>query len=88
MPQKSSVGTADSKQEEGHEGTTTSDMSQRDQNAKERQNYKRKPGQSDVDRTMGSNEERLQKRLRTMDQSEDRNQEGEKEDSEVSGMSK
>ncbi len=73
------MGTADSKQEEGHDGTTTSDMSQRDKDAADRQNYKRRPGHSDADRTMGSAEERVHKRLRTMDQAEERG-EGEKKD--------
>ena len=60
----------------------TSDMSQKDKNAADRQNYKRRPGQSDMDRTMGSAEERIHKRLRTMEQAEDRNEgnQGEEKD--------
>ena len=69
-------------QEEGHDGTTTSDMSQKDKNVADRQNYKRRPGQSDMDRTMGSAEERIHKRLRTTEQAEERSEgnQGEEKD--------
>ncbi|XP_038059884.1 midasin-like [Patiria miniata] len=65
--EKENVGSAESSLQEGHEGAVPSKTLPRQNRSEQRQNYKRQPGQSDADRSLGSAEERVHKRLRTMD---------------------
>ena len=55
----------------------------RQNRSEQRQNYKRQPGHSDAERSLGSMEERVHKRLRTMDAGDE---EKENADAQVSGL--
>ncbi|XDA78991.1 hypothetical protein R6Z07F_009052 [Ovis aries] len=60
-------GAADANQAEGHESSFMARMASQKHTRKNTQSFKRKPGQADNERSMGDHNERVHKRLRTMD---------------------
>ncbi|XP_065113160.1 midasin [Paramisgurnus dabryanus] len=60
-------GAADASQSEGHDSKLTARMSSQKQREKNTQSFKRKPGQADNERSMGDYNERVNKRLRTVE---------------------
>ncbi|XP_078699924.1 midasin-like [Branchiostoma floridae x Branchiostoma belcheri] len=64
--QDQGVGMTPSDQDGGESGVTSSAVAPSDDNRRQ-QPSKRKPGQSDVDRSMGSHKDTVHKRLRTME---------------------
>ncbi|KAL2081973.1 hypothetical protein ACEWY4_021791 [Coilia grayii] len=69
-------GAADASQSEGHDSKLMARVSARKQSQKKTQSFKRKPGQADNERTMGDYNERINKRLRTVDNRDERVQDG------------
>uniref|UniRef100_A0A3B3CZB6 Midasin n=1 Tax=Oryzias melastigma TaxID=30732 RepID=A0A3B3CZB6_ORYME len=68
-------GAADASQSEGHESKLTARMASQSQTQrKTQQSYKRKPGRAEEERSTGDYNERINKRLRTVDSSEERSQ--------------
>ncbi|KAG9282412.1 midasin isoform X2 [Astyanax mexicanus] len=68
-------GTADANETEGHDSKLMARMSSQRQRQKQTQNFKRKPGRADNERSLGDTSERVNKRLRTMETTERREQE-------------
>ncbi|OXB54358.1 hypothetical protein ASZ78_011040, partial [Callipepla squamata] len=60
-------GAASANQSEGHESTRMARMASEKQSRKNTQSFKRKPGQADNERSMGDHNERIHKRLRTIE---------------------
>ncbi|KAM4633655.1 midasin [Polymixia lowei] len=67
-------GAADASQSEGHESKLTARMASQRQTQSKTQSFKRKPGQADNERSTGDYNERINKRLRTVESSKDRTQ--------------
>ncbi|XP_051581140.1 midasin isoform X2 [Myxocyprinus asiaticus] len=67
-------GAADASQSEGHDSKLMARMSSQKQRQKQTQSFKRKPGQADNERSMGDYNERVNKRLRTVEDREERTQ--------------
>ncbi|XP_073672706.1 midasin [Garra rufa] len=67
-------GAADASQSEGHDSKLMARMSSQKQRQKNTQSFKRKPGQADNERSMGDYNERVNKRLRTVDNREEKTQ--------------
>uniref|UniRef100_A0A8D3BW26 Midasin n=1 Tax=Scophthalmus maximus TaxID=52904 RepID=A0A8D3BW26_SCOMX len=65
-------GSADASQVEGHQSKLTARMSSQTQTQSKTQSFKRKPGQADNERSTGDYNERINKRLRTVESSKDR----------------
>ncbi|XP_071334594.1 midasin isoform X2 [Trachinotus anak] len=65
-------GAADASQSEGHQSKLTARMASQRQTQSKTQSFKRKPGQADNERSTGDYNERVNKRLRTVESSEDR----------------
>lgn len=61
------TGSADASQSEGHESKLMARLASQKQSVRNTQSVKRKPGQTDDDRTLGDHNEQVHKRLRTMD---------------------
>ncbi|MGH0171579.1 UNVERIFIED_CONTAM: hypothetical protein FKN15_061690 [Acipenser sinensis] len=81
-------GAADASQSEGHESKLMARVSSQKQTKDRTQSFKRKPGQADNERSTGDYNERIHKRLRTVEagaeKREDRAQpDGKKEESDV-----
>ncbi|XP_022106838.1 midasin-like isoform X2 [Acanthaster planci] len=76
---KENVGSAESSLKEGHEGAVPSQTLPRQNQSEQRQSYKRRPGHSDAERSLGSVEEKAYKRLRTMDAPEKKTEGAEEE---------
>ncbi|CAH1229365.1 MDN1 [Branchiostoma lanceolatum] len=78
--QDKGVGMTPSEQDGGESGMTSSTVAPSD-SRKRQQPSKRKPGQSDIDRSLGSHEDTVHKRLRTMESAgEPQNKERETKD--------
>ncbi|XP_058163130.1 midasin isoform X2 [Dasypus novemcinctus] len=60
-------GAADANQAEGHESNFIARLASQKHARKNTQSFKRKPGQADNERSMGDHNERVHKRLRTVD---------------------
>ncbi|XP_040839706.1 midasin isoform X2 [Ochotona curzoniae] len=60
-------GAADANQAEGHESNFIARLASQKHSKKNTQSFKRKPGQADNERSMGDHNERVHKRLRTVD---------------------
>ncbi|XP_040596448.1 midasin isoform X2 [Mesocricetus auratus] len=60
-------GAADANQAEGHESNFIARLASQRHTNKNTQSFKRKPGQADNERSMGDHNERVHKRLRTVD---------------------
>ncbi|XP_059970578.1 midasin isoform X2 [Mesoplodon densirostris] len=60
-------GAADANQAEGHESNFIARLASQENTRKNTQSFKRKPGQADNERSMGDHNERVHKRLRTVD---------------------
>ncbi|XP_072912476.1 midasin [Hemitrygon akajei] len=60
-------GAADANQSEGHESKLTARFASQRQSQDKTQSYKRKPGHADNERTMGDRNERVSKRLKTVE---------------------
>ncbi|XP_066867568.1 midasin isoform X2 [Kogia breviceps] len=60
-------GAADANQAEGHESNFIARLASQKNTRKNTQSFKRKPGQADNERSMGDHNERVHKRLRTVD---------------------
>ncbi|XP_066850638.1 midasin isoform X2 [Anser cygnoides] len=67
-------GAASANQSEGHESTRMARMASEKQSRKNTQSFKRKPGQADNERSMGDHNERIHKRLRTIESSSEAKQ--------------
>ncbi|XP_048793738.1 midasin isoform X1 [Lagopus muta] len=67
-------GAASANQSEGHESTRMARMASEKQSMKNTQSFKRKPGQADNERSMGDHNERVHKRLRTIESSSEAKQ--------------
>ncbi|XP_042633620.1 midasin-like isoform X2 [Cyprinus carpio] len=67
-------GAADASQSEGHDSKLMARMSSRKQRQRNTQSFKRRPGQADNERSMGDSSERVNKRLRTVDNREEKTQ--------------
>ncbi|KAF2979584.1 hypothetical protein EK904_005640 [Melospiza melodia maxima] len=74
QPQESGTGASSANQSEGHESTRMARMASQKQSIKNTQSFKRKPGQADNERSMGDHNERIHKRLRTMESSSEAKQ--------------
>uniref|UniRef100_A0A8C3UQS1 Midasin n=1 Tax=Catharus ustulatus TaxID=91951 RepID=A0A8C3UQS1_CATUS len=72
--EESGTGAASANQSEGHESTRMARMASQKQSRKNTQSFKRKPGQADNERSMGDHNERIHKRLRTMESSSEAKQ--------------
>ncbi|KAM9782721.1 LOW QUALITY PROTEIN: midasin [Neosynchiropus ocellatus] len=68
-------GAADANQSEGHQSQLTARMSVQSPPQRQTQSFKRKPGRADNERSTGNYNERINKRLRTVESSSDRDQE-------------
>lgn len=68
-------GAADASQSEGHDSKLMARMSSQKQRQRNTQSFKRKPGRADNERSMGDYNERVNKRLRTVENKEERTQE-------------
>ncbi|CAK6975580.1 Hypothetical predicted protein [Scomber scombrus] len=64
-------GAADASQSEGHQSKLTARMASQRQTQSKTQSFKRKPGQADNERSTGDYNERINKRLRTVESSKD-----------------
>nr|XP_054753036.1 midasin-like isoform X1 [Lytechinus pictus] len=65
-------GTAESRlDQKGHDGSATSEVTTQEQSAREENKESKKPSQSDSKRSLGSTQERYNKRLKTMDASKE-----------------
>uniref|UniRef100_A0A3P8RPW4 Midasin n=1 Tax=Amphiprion percula TaxID=161767 RepID=A0A3P8RPW4_AMPPE len=73
-------GSADASQSEGHESKLTARMSSQKQTQSKTQSFKRKPGQADNERSTGDYNERVNKRLRTVESSKDRTEDNRQSD--------
>ncbi|XP_064216909.1 midasin isoform X1 [Aotus nancymaae] len=60
-------GSADANQAEGHESNFIARLASQKHTRKNTQSFKRKPGQADNERSMGDHNERVHKRLKTVD---------------------
>ncbi|KAG8524470.1 Midasin, partial [Galemys pyrenaicus] len=60
-------GMADANQAEGHESSFIARLTSEKHSRKNTQSFKRKPGQADNERSMGDHNERVHKRLKTVD---------------------
>ncbi|XP_076780137.1 midasin isoform X2 [Arvicanthis niloticus] len=60
-------GAADADQAEGHESNLIARLSSQQQTDRSTQSFKRRPGQADNERSIGDHNERVRKRLRTVD---------------------
>ncbi|KAK2114045.1 AAA ATPase midasin [Saguinus oedipus] len=60
-------GSADANQAEGHESNFIARLASQKHTRKNTQSFKRKPGQADNERSMGDHNDRVHKRLRTVD---------------------
>ncbi|KAM6915471.1 midasin [Xenentodon cancila] len=67
-------GAADASQSEGHQSKLTARMASQTQAQSRTQSFKRKPGQADNERSTGDYNERINKRLRTVESSKDRSE--------------
>uniref|UniRef100_A0A3Q3JWH6 Midasin n=1 Tax=Monopterus albus TaxID=43700 RepID=A0A3Q3JWH6_MONAL len=67
-------GAADASQSEGHQSKLTARMASKAQTQSKTQSFKRKPGQADNERSTGDYNERVNKRLRTVESSKDRSE--------------
>ncbi|KAM9551495.1 midasin-like isoform 2-T2 [Salvelinus alpinus] len=67
-------GAADASQSEGHESKLMARMSSQKQSQSKTQSFKRKPGQADNERSTGDYNERISKRLRTVESSTEKTQ--------------
>ncbi|XP_030636974.1 midasin [Chanos chanos] len=67
-------GAADASQSEGHDSKLTARMSSQKQSQSKTQSFKRKPGRADNERSMGDYNERVNKRLRTVEREQERSQ--------------
>ncbi|XP_037541022.1 midasin, partial [Nematolebias whitei] len=65
-------GAADASQSEGHESKLMAKVASQTQTQSKTQSFKRKPGQADNERSTGDHNERVNKRLRTVDNREER----------------
>ena len=74
-----------SEQQEGHDGDNSTVVSKGRQSEKQQQRMQRKPGKSNSDRTLGSIEEKVHKRLKTVE-STDREESEEGGDNQESDM--
>ncbi|XP_071957015.1 midasin-like [Antedon mediterranea] len=63
------TGSSQAEQSEGHEGDKLSQVTKQDKQEKDR--HRKRPSQSDSDRTLGSTEEKTHKRLKTIDETKD-----------------
>ncbi|XP_034555077.1 midasin [Notolabrus celidotus] len=68
------TGAADASQSEGHQSKLTARMASQRQTQSQTQSFKRKPGQADNERSTGDYNERVNKRLRTVESSKDRSE--------------
>ncbi|XP_059212052.1 midasin [Centropristis striata] len=73
-------GAADASQSEGHQSKLTARMAAQTQTQKKTQSFKRKPGQADNERSTGDYNERVNKRLRTVESSKDRTEDNRQSD--------
>ncbi|GAA6218580.1 midasin [Lates japonicus] len=64
-------GAADASQSEGHQSKLTARMAAQTQTQSKTQSFKRKPGQADNERSTGDYNDHVNKRLRTVESSED-----------------
>uniref|UniRef100_A0AAQ5XCQ8 Midasin n=1 Tax=Amphiprion ocellaris TaxID=80972 RepID=A0AAQ5XCQ8_AMPOC len=78
--QEHGSGSADASQSEGHESKLTARMSSQKQTQSKTQSFKRKPGQADNERSTGDYNERVNKRLRTVESSKDRTEDNRQSD--------
>uniref|UniRef100_A0AAZ3S0A1 Midasin n=1 Tax=Oncorhynchus tshawytscha TaxID=74940 RepID=A0AAZ3S0A1_ONCTS len=69
------TGAADASQSEGHESKLMARMSSQKQSQSKTQSFKRKPGRADNERSTGDYNERISKRLRTVESSTEKTQE-------------
>ncbi|TRZ01341.1 hypothetical protein DNTS_001208 [Danionella cerebrum] len=72
--QEDGNGAADASQSEGHDSKLMARMSSIRQKQRNTQSFKRKPGQADNERSMGDYNECVNKRLRTVDNTEEKAQ--------------
>ncbi|XP_077869169.1 midasin [Saccoglossus kowalevskii] len=75
-----STGTAEQEHDEGHEGDMISDIVKKGTN--QQKQHQKKPGKSSMDRSLGSADERIEKRLQTVDEEKGRNQENKEQQDE------
>ncbi|KAM3931945.1 midasin [Leptodactylus fuscus] len=73
------TGSSDASQSEGHESKLMARMTLEKQSVRPTQSIKRKPGQSDDDRTLGDYKEQTHKRLKTMESSSEMEDDYEKQ---------
>ncbi|XP_034060418.1 LOW QUALITY PROTEIN: midasin [Gymnodraco acuticeps] len=74
------TGSADASQSEGHQSKLTARMASQKQTQNKTQSFKRKPGQADNERSTGDYNERINKRLRTVESSKERSEERKQSD--------
>ncbi|XP_075869163.1 midasin [Nelusetta ayraudi] len=68
-------GAADASQSEGHQSRMAARMAAQDHTQKKTQSFKRKPGRADNERSAGDDDQRINKRLRTLESSGERREE-------------
>ncbi|XP_051265817.1 midasin isoform X2 [Dicentrarchus labrax] len=73
-------GAADASQSEGHQSKLTARMASQTHTRDKTQSFKRKPGQADNERSTGDYNERVNKRLRTVESSKDHSEDGRQSD--------
>uniref|UniRef100_A0A8C9XGE6 Midasin AAA ATPase 1 n=1 Tax=Sander lucioperca TaxID=283035 RepID=A0A8C9XGE6_SANLU len=73
-------GAADASQSEGHQSKLTARMASQTQTQNKTQSFKRKPGQADNERSTGDYNERVNKRLRTVESRKDHSEDGSQSD--------
>ncbi|XP_032398227.1 midasin [Etheostoma spectabile] len=73
-------GAADASQSEGHHSKLTARMASQTQTQNKTQSFKRKPGQADNERSTGDYNERVNKRLRTVESRKDHSEDGRQTD--------
>ncbi|XP_071391101.1 midasin-like [Centroberyx affinis] len=73
-------GAADASQSEGHESKLMARMASQKRTQSKTQSFKRKPGQADNERSTGDYNERINKRLRTVESSKDQTQDNRQSD--------
>ena len=78
--QQEGHGMAESEQQEGHEGDQSQTVTAANQKSQQKQS-RRKPGQSKEERTLGSMDDKVQRRLKTVDSSQ-KEEEQEREEQE------
>ncbi|XP_056150027.1 midasin [Lampris incognitus] len=76
-------GAADASQFEGHESKLTARMASQRQTQSKTQSFKRKPGRADNERSTGDYNERVNKRLRTVESSKERTQDNKQSQAEM-----